>query len=54
LISMLELLRSRRTVRVFEERDVPLELVMKALEAATWAPSAHNSQPWRFVVIGKG
>jgi len=54
LISMLELLRGRRTVRVFEERDVPLELVMKALEAATWAPSAHNSQPWRFVVIGKG
>lgn len=51
---MLELLRSRRTVRVFEERDVPVELVMKALEAATWAPSAHNSQPWRFVVIGKG
>jgi len=54
LDSMLELLRGRRTVRVFEEREVPIELLMKALEAATWAPSAHNSQPWRFVVIGKG
>jgi len=50
----LEFLRSRRTVRAFEDRGVPLELVLKALEAATWAPSAHNSQPWRFVVLGKG
>lgn len=50
----LKLLRNRRTVRVFEDRDVPLSLVTKALEAATWAPSAHNSQPWRFIVIGKG
>ncbi|MCS7139617.1 MAG: nitroreductase family protein [Candidatus Nezhaarchaeota archaeon] len=52
--SLLELLRARRTIRVFEDRDVPLELVLKALEAATWAPSAHNSQPWRFIVIGRG
>lgn len=51
---MLELLRARRTVREFEDRKVPLNLVLKALEAATWAPSAHNSQPWRFVVIGRG
>ncbi len=53
-MSLLDLLKSRRTIRVFEEREVPLDLVMKALEAATWAPSAHNSQPWRFIVIGKG
>ena len=50
----LELLRARRTVRVFEKREVPLDLLLRALEAATWAPSAHNSQPWRFIVIGKG
>ncbi|MEM2214912.1 MAG: nitroreductase family protein [Candidatus Nezhaarchaeales archaeon] len=52
--SLFELLRTRRTVRVFEDRDVPTSLVVRALEAATWAPSAHNSQPWRFIVIGKG
>ncbi|MDI9619318.1 MAG: nitroreductase family protein [Candidatus Nezhaarchaeota archaeon] len=50
----LALLEGRRTVRLFEDREVPRNLLVRALEAATWAPSAHNSQPWRFTVIGKG
>ncbi len=46
-----EPLLSRRSVRVFEDRDVPLELILKALDVARHAPSARNSQPWRFVVV---
>lgn len=47
----LELLRQRKSVRRFQEEPVPRELVEQVLEAATWAPSAHNRQPWRFAVL---
>ena len=35
-------------------RDVAPELLTAALEAARWAPSANNSQPWRFIVGTRG
>lgn len=44
-------MRSRRSVRRFQEKPVPRQLVADILEAATWAPSAHNRQPWRFVIL---
>lgn len=44
-------LRSRRSVRRFERRPVPESLLREVLETAIWAPSAHNRQPWRFVVL---
>jgi F420 biosynthesis protein FbiB-like protein len=44
-------LRSRRSVRSFQPRPVPEETLNRVLEAATWAPSAHNRQPWRFVIL---
>ena len=47
----LELIRTRRSVRRYESRPVSAELVEQLLEAAVWAPSAHNRQPWRFVVV---
>lgn len=45
-------LRGRRSVRKFRPGAVPEEVLARILEAATWAPSAHNRQPWRFVVLG--
>ena len=47
----LEFLLSRRSIRKFEDRDVPMDLVMKALDVARYAPSAANRQPWRFYVV---
>jgi nitroreductase len=47
----LELLVGRRSIRRYQQKSVPQELVDKLLTAAIWAPSAHNRQPWRFVVI---
>jgi len=44
-------IRGRRTVRRFLRRPVEKELLERILEAATWAPSAHNAQPWRFYVL---
>jgi F420 biosynthesis protein FbiB-like protein len=47
----LELLATRRSVRRFQPRPIPPEMIEQILAAATWAPSAHNMQPWRFVVV---
>ena len=44
-------LKTRRTIRKFLDRPVPKETIAKIIETATWAPSAHNAQPWRFLVI---
>jgi coenzyme F420-0:L-glutamate ligase / coenzyme F420-1:gamma-L-glutamate ligase len=44
-------LKARRSVRRFLPHPVDRQVVQRVLEAATWAPSAHNRQPWRFVVL---
>jgi F420 biosynthesis protein FbiB-like protein len=46
-----DLIRTRRSIRRFLPKAVPEEQVLQVLELATWAPSAHNRQPWRFVVL---
>lgn len=46
-----ELMRRRRTVRDFSDREVPLELIETAIATAGTAPSGANMQPWRFVVV---
>lgn len=49
--SPIRLLFSRRSVRRYQPRPITRQQIEQLLEAATWAPSAHNRQPWRFVVI---
>ena len=44
-------LRSRRSVRRFRQGAIPAEIIARILETATWAPNAHNRQPWRFVQL---
>ena len=46
-----EMLNRRRTVREYSDRDVPFELIEKAIKTAGTAPSGANMQPWRFVVV---
>lgn len=45
------LIKGRRSVRRYTAEPVTQELLEKLIEAAVWAPSAHNRQPWRFCVI---
>jgi len=45
------IIRDRRSIRKYQNKPVPQELVEGVLSAAGWAPSAHNAQPWRFVVL---
>jgi nitroreductase len=46
-----DLVRSQRACRSFTDEPVPDDLVERVLEAATFAPSAENRQPWVFVVV---
>lgn len=48
-----ELLRERFSPKVFEDRSVAKETIRTLLEAARWAPSSFNEQPWRFIVATK-
>lgn len=41
----------RKSVRSYQDRDVPDDLLLKILDAARHAPSASNRQEWRFVVV---
>ena len=48
---LLKLINSRTSCRSYDERDVADDLIDKCLNAARFAPSACNKQPWRFVVV---
>lgn len=47
----LQAILTRKSVRDFQEGDLPEEDLRQILEAARWAPSAHNDQPWRFHIL---
>jgi F420 biosynthesis protein FbiB-like protein len=48
---LFDIMQSRRSIRKYEDRAIPEDVLCRLLEAARWAPSAHNRQPWRFAVI---
>lgn len=50
---MLEAIRGRRSIRAFKSQDVPQKVVMELVDAARWAPSAGNIQPWEFIIVRK-
>ena len=50
-MEVFDCIRSRRTVRTFKPDPVPDEVVHRMLQAARWAPSSSNSQPWHFIVV---
>jgi nitroreductase len=47
----LELAKKRRSIRRFKPDPVPDEIIQKILEAARWAMSGANGQPWEFIVV---
>jgi len=44
-------LRTRRSIRRFKADPAPAPVIERILATATYAPSAHNTQPWRFVLV---
>ena len=50
-MELMQAICERRTIRRFKPDPVPPELMEKLLKAALWAPSAMNTQPWKFYVL---
>jgi coenzyme F420-0:L-glutamate ligase / coenzyme F420-1:gamma-L-glutamate ligase len=50
-LSFDEIIRGRRSIRQYQPRPVPPELIVQLIDAARWAPSPHGRMPWRFVVL---
>ena len=47
----LDIIYKRRSIRVFERREVEKEKITELLQAGMAAPSASNGQPWEFIVV---
>jgi nitroreductase len=50
-MKLLELIKSRQSVRKYSDKPVEKEKIERCIEAARLAPSASNSQPWKFIVV---
>jgi nitroreductase len=48
---VIETILSRRSIRTYTEESVDDKDIITILEAARWAPSGLNNQPWKFIVI---
>ena len=49
--NLLTVIKRRRSIRQYKSDPVPIEDVMRVIEAARWAASGNNTQPWEFVVV---
>jgi coenzyme F420-0:L-glutamate ligase / coenzyme F420-1:gamma-L-glutamate ligase len=52
--TLLKVIRERRSIRRFSDHAVSRGQIEQLIEAARWAPSNHNRQPWRFLVLDDG
>lgn len=48
---VIEVIKKRRSIRSFKKEPIPDDILLQILEAARWAPSAGNLQPWHFIVV---
>lgn len=48
---ILDNIYQRRSVRNFTDKEIPEEIIKELIKAGTYAPTAMNAQPWRFVVV---
>lgn len=47
----LEVLKKRRSIREYSDKEIPKDVLEKIIELARFAPTARNVQPWQFIVI---
>lgn len=50
-MDIFEIIRSRRSIRKYKKELPTEEMIKKCIEAALYAPSARNSQPWSFILV---
>jgi nitroreductase len=50
-MELFEALHTRRSIRKYENKEIPEELIQKLLAAAMMAPSAGDARPWQFILV---
>jgi len=50
-MSVLGIIRRRRSIRKYKEDPIPEDVLFRVLEAARLAPSGKNLQPWKFIIV---
>ena len=50
-MELMGIIKGRRAVRKFADKEIPRENLVKILEAAIWAPSGSNTQSWEFILV---
>jgi nitroreductase len=50
-VSLVDVVLSRRSIRRYEQKEIPKDVLDKILDAGRQAPSAANRQPWHFIVV---
>ncbi|MCS7227848.1 MAG: nitroreductase [Endomicrobia bacterium] len=50
-MKLLDIIKSRRSIRKYKDKPIPQEYLTQIIEAARWAPSGLNNQPWKFIII---
>jgi nitroreductase len=50
-MSLIDVVLDRRSIRRYEQKEIPKDVLDKILEAGRQAPSAANRQPWHFIVL---
>jgi nitroreductase len=48
---VLEAIKKRKSVRSYQQKEIPRDILHEIMEAARLAPSASNRQPWKFVIV---
>jgi len=48
---LFDVVKQRRSIRKYLPKPVQKEVILQVLATAGCAPSAHNSQPWRFIIL---
>lgn len=48
---LIDLIKKRRSIRSYTDKPIPGRDILKCVEAARLAPSACNSQPWKFIIV---
>ncbi len=50
---IIEEIRRRKSIRALSSKEIPEEILRRAVSAAQWAPSSFNEQPWKYIIGNK-
>lgn len=50
-VNLEEAIKTRRSIRKYQNREVPTSLILRAIELSSWSPNGGNYQPWKFFVV---